>query len=57
MKFKIGDPVRVIASPSRWFDQVGTVADIAAGQFHVSGVDAAPLWFHPGELVLAEVPA
>jgi uncharacterized protein YodC (DUF2158 family) len=54
MKFKIGDPVRVIATPCRWFDQVGTVHDEAAGQFHVVGIDTAPLWFHPKELILAE---
>ena len=53
-KFRIGDPVRVIASPSRWFDHVGTVHDETAGQFHVRGLTDAPLWFHPNELILAE---
>lgn len=56
MKFKIGDPVRIIARTCRWFDQVGTVVDTAAGEFHVAGVDAAPLWFGPHELILAEHP-
>lgn len=54
MKFRIGDPVRVIATPSRHFDQVGTIHDEAAGQFHVAGPDFGPLWFFPHELVLAE---
>ena len=54
MKFKIGDPVRVIASPCRYFDMVGTVHDEAAGEFHVKGLDAGPLWFLPNELILAE---
>jgi uncharacterized protein YodC (DUF2158 family) len=56
MKFKIGDTVRVIARPCRWFDHVGTVADTAANQFHVAGLEDAPLWFHPNELILAEHP-
>lgn len=56
MKFAPGDNVRVIASPSRYFDLVGTVHDYAAGQFHVRGLDAGPVWFYPWELVLAERP-
>lgn len=56
MKFKIGDPVRIIASPGRHFDKVGTVTDVDRGAFHPFRVDVedAPLWFGPHELVLAE---
>ncbi|MDQ5862763.1 MAG: hypothetical protein M3536_10930 [Actinomycetota bacterium] len=54
MKFKIGDHVRIIATPCRWFDAVGTITDTAANQFHVAGIEAAPLWFGPHELILAE---
>jgi hypothetical protein len=57
MKFKIGDPVRVIAQRCHHFDQVGTIADIKedqSAQFHVAGLEPWPLWFGPHELVLAE---
>lgn len=57
MKFKIGDPVRVIARGSRYFDAVGTVVDIDSGQhfpFHIAGLEDCPLTFGPEELVLAE---
>lgn len=54
-KFAIGDHVRIIATPSRWFDLVGRVLDEAGGQFRVAGEDFGPLWFYPRELVLAEV--
>lgn len=53
-KFRNGDPVRVIATPCRWFDQVGTVHDEHWGQYHVRGLDAGPVWFYPHELILAE---
>ncbi|MBT8163062.1 MULTISPECIES: hypothetical protein [Arthrobacter] len=59
MKFRLGDPVRVIASFSQYFDQVGTVADIKENQsarFHVAGIEDYPLWFEPHELILAEPP-
>jgi len=56
MKFRFGDPVRVIATPCRWFDQVGTIRYKAAGQFQVRGLDSGPLWFFPHELVLAKHP-
>jgi hypothetical protein len=55
-KYRIGDHVRVIAHPSRWFDSVGTVVSITEGQhfgLHVPGDDHL-LWFTPDELVLAE---
>jgi hypothetical protein len=55
MKFKLNDPVRVIATPCRHFDQVGSVVTTGAGGFHIAGLDDAPLWFHPDELILAEV--
>lgn len=55
MKFQPNDPVRVIATPSRHFDAVGTVADHAAGQFRVD-MPGGPLWFWPHELILAEPP-
>lgn len=53
-KFKITDPVRTIAQRTPWFDQVGTVTDVAAGQFRVVGIDPGPVWFRADELVLAE---
>ena len=59
MKFKIGDPVRIIARGCRYFDHVGTVAAINEGShfaFHVRGPEPWPLWFGPHELVLAEAP-
>ncbi len=56
MKFRIGDPVRIIATPCRWFDAVGTVVDTAGNQFHVAGLEPAPLWFGPHELILADHP-
>jgi len=59
MKFKIGDPVRVIATPSRYFDSVGTIADVDPHHpslpYQVAGLsDLPPLWFGPNELILAE---
>lgn len=53
-KFTIGDHVRIIATPSRWFDLVGRVEMEAEGQFRVVGEDFGPLWFYPAELVLAD---
>jgi hypothetical protein len=56
-KFKLGDPVRVIARPSRHFDSVGTVTDVDPGAFYpfrVEVPEGVPLWFGPHELVLAE---
>ncbi|WP_028265919.1 hypothetical protein [Arthrobacter sp. MA-N2] len=53
-KFKIGDHVRVIATPCRWFDQTGTVHDEAPGAFHIADLESHPLWFHPDELILAD---
>lgn len=49
--FNINDRVRVIASPCRWHNLVGIIHDEAAGQYHVRGLDAAPVWFYPYELV------
>jgi hypothetical protein len=57
MKFKVGDPVRVIARTCSYFDQTGTVTAINEGHdypFHVEGPESWPLWFGPHELVLAE---
>jgi len=58
MKFKIGDPVRVTATPSRYFDSVGTIADVDPHHpllpYQVDGLDGRPLWFGPQELILAE---
>lgn len=57
MKFKLGDPVRVIARPGRHFDAVGTVVDVDQTQhfpFAVTGIDPSLLWFGPHELILAE---
>lgn len=57
MKFKIGDPVRVIARGCSHFDQVGTVVDVDRTQrfpFHISGLEDHSLWFGPNELILAE---
>lgn len=59
MKFKIGDPVRIIARTCRYFDQVGTVEAINEGlgfPFSIAGPEPWPLWFGPNELILAEVP-
>ena len=59
MKFKIGDPVRIIARTCSYFDRVGRVTDIvpdAAHSFHVTMPGEHPLWFGPNELVLAERP-
>lgn len=59
MKFKLGDPVRIIARTCRYFDEVGTVMDVDSSRhfpFRVSGVEDVPLWFGPGELILAECP-
>lgn len=56
-KFKTGDPVRIIARSCRYFDQVGTITDIApdaARSFHVTIPGEYPLWFGPNELILAE---
>lgn len=57
MKFKIGDPVRIIARTCRDFDRVGTVTDIvpdAVHSFHVTIPGEHALWFGPNELILAE---
>lgn len=58
MKFKLGDPVRVIASPSEYFDQVGTITGIhedASFPLDVAGIDGkALLLFGADELILAE---
>lgn len=56
MKFRIGDPVRVIARNTRHFDAVGTVVDVSAQHypFKIGGLTDAPLWFGPHELILAE---
>jgi len=58
MKFKLGDPVRVIANPSRYFDTVGTIADVDSHHplipYQVAGLADPPLWFGPNELILAE---
>ena len=58
-KFKLGDPVRVIANPSRYFDTVGTIADVDRDHpslpYQVAGLsELPPLWFGPHELILAE---
>ncbi|MDN4644945.1 hypothetical protein [Arthrobacter sp. PsM3] len=55
-KFKLGDPVRVIARNTRHFDAVGTVVDVSAQHypFQVGGLEGSPLWFGPHELTLAE---
>jgi hypothetical protein len=58
MKFKLNDPVRVIATPSKLFDAVGTVVNVdrdAWCPFQVMTTDG-PLWFSGHELVLAEAP-
>ncbi len=57
-KFKIGDHVRVIAHPSAFFDEVGTIEFIDATDdpFQVAGIDYYPLAFAEHELVLAECP-
>lgn len=50
MKFKIGDPVRIIARTCSYFDQTGTVAAVSEHQdfaFHVTGPEPWPLWFGP----------
>ena len=59
MKFKLGDPVRIIARSCRYFDQVGTVVDVDRTQhfpFQISGLDDHALWFGPSEHILAEAP-
>lgn len=56
-KFRVNDPVRITHSPCRYFDMVGTVADIATDQDHpfaVTGLEPWTLWFGPDEMVLAE---
>lgn len=57
-KFRIGDPVRIIATPSRYFDSVGTVIDVDRHHpllpYQVAGLADPPLWFGPNELILAE---
>ncbi|QCB97133.1 hypothetical protein E5206_09475 [Arthrobacter sp. PAMC25564] len=57
MKFKLGDPVRIIARTCRYFDEAGTIVDLDGSQqfpFHVAGLEDVPLWFGPDELILAE---
>lgn len=59
MKFKIGDHVRVINRTCKYFDRVGTVQEVMAGQqlpFGLSGLESVPIWFGPFELILAEHP-
>lgn len=56
-KFRLGNPVRIIARGCSYFDQVGTVEAINEVQdhpFHVAGLEPWPLWFGAAELVLAE---
>jgi uncharacterized protein YodC (DUF2158 family) len=53
-KFKPGDHVRVIVSPCRWFDQIGTIAEAWEREFTVAGLAPVTLWFRPEELTLAE---
>jgi hypothetical protein len=56
-KFRVNDPVRIIAHPTRYFDHVGTVTAVEDGLhpwFHVAGVEDVPLWFTADELILAE---
>jgi hypothetical protein len=60
MKFKTGDHVRVIARGCRYFDEVGTVAEVQEHQdfrFNVTGLEPWALWFGDHELILAEAPA
>jgi len=60
MKFNLGDHVRIIATPSRHFDSVGTVTNVDPGAYHpfrVEVLEGIPLWFGAHELVLAEVTA
>ena len=59
MKFALGDHVRITAQSCRYFDYVGTVGDVNHTQhfpFGVTGLEDWPLWFGPGEMVLAEAP-
>jgi len=59
MKFRLGDHVRITATSCRYFDYVGTIGDVNHAQhfpFGVTGLEDWPLWFGPGELVLAEAP-
>lgn len=56
-KFRIGDPVRIIAAPFRHFDTVGTAIDVDKTvhfPFAVTGCGPSLLWFGAHELVLAE---
>jgi hypothetical protein len=65
MKFKLGDTVRVIATPCRHFDAAGTITAINEAQrypFRVQGNPGDRAWplitggacFGPHELILAE---
>lgn len=63
MKFKLGDPVRVIKRDSAYFDRVGrvTVIDKSGDDgypFCVIGLSKTdprfPRWYSPSELILAE---
>jgi len=59
MKFKLGDPVRVISHTSAFFDQVGRVTKIdKTGDRIPFGVTGLAKWsqvcFGPHELILAE---
>jgi len=58
-KFKPGDHVRIIAHPSAFFDEVGTIESIDDTDypFAVGDIDYYPLSFAADELVLAECPA
>jgi hypothetical protein len=55
-KFRVNDVVRVIAHPSAFFDEVGTIESIDGTDypFEVVGIDYYPLSFAAHELVLAE---
>lgn len=60
VKFKLGDPVRVIDRADYHFDQVGRVTAIdkspaAMMPFRITGLNPmSPLWYAPNELILAE---
>lgn len=62
MKFRLGDPVRVINRLDIHWDAVGRVTTIDKSTdgpndlvFRVSGLNSTtPLWYGPNELILAE---
>lgn len=59
-KFRVTDPVRVIAAPCRYHDLTGIVGAIIVdgprNPYRVDGLEPWPLWFGADELVLAEMP-